>query len=442
LPGDLPSVAGVLRDPLTGGGSAFAPFSLPLTWWFFAAFIPPLLAWLGLAWRQAVVNDESRERRAAKRALRRMLERVAQSDTLPDRGALETWRTLTACLWRIPRAAPTADDLAAALIATPGAPRAETWIDLWREAEAAIFAPQSIPQKDWVERALAAVREARVRRATPPLPLRARHWAPHASLLALGALALFAPRARAAEDPARAAYQAGHFSEAREIWLSRIATHPDDWVSHNNAALAHAQETHWADAAAQWTAAFLLNPRDESVRANLRFALSHLDGIDPAVRRVIDGSWLDRAVGFLAPGEWEILAVVGASVVAIGGLLAVVALYGARKRALRLTGAWLMAAGCAAAVLGLFAIWRFGPLAKPAAGLVTRATELRSIPSDLAEKQQTTPLAAGAVVVIERSFLGWDQVVVGPTAKGWLRRENVTPFFRAPSTHVQRAADL
>jgi hypothetical protein len=80
---------------------------------------------------------------------------------------------------------------------------------------------------------------------------------------------------------------------------------------------------------------------------------------------------------------------------------------------------------------------RYGDLARPTAALVVEPTLLRSIPTELAENQQTAPLPGGTVVVVERSMLGWDRVVVSGGAQGWIRREVAVPFYRAPRPPIE-----
>ncbi len=435
LPGDLPHVPALPRDPLAGPASGFAPFTFSPVWWLFAAFVPPVIMWLGLAWREVRRGDSARVRQAARRGMIKLLGEIGRKTADPSPVDLERWREQCIAMWGIPKAAPTAAEVRDSIERLRGSTTPAVWQELWQECEHALFRPGQRLGAQWVTRALHAAREARLRRSTPPFPHRWRHWAPASTavlLLVLGC-ALIPSRAEAADTPADA-YREGRYHEARAAWSSQLARHPRDWVAHNNVALSFAQEDRWPEAAAHWIAAFLLNPRDDAVRANLTLALSRMDGVDPELRRLIRGSRLDRAATLLSPGEWQVAFFLGAAVSAAGLVCMVVALYRERHRITRRAGLALAAAGLVASVAAMFAETRYGLLAQPAAGLVVQPTQLRSIPTDLTEKQQTAPLPPGTVVIADDSFpLGWDQIKTGGGTTGWIRREVVIPFYRAPS---------
>jgi hypothetical protein len=270
--------------------------------------------------------------------------------------------------------------------------------------------------------------------------LRARYWTPAASAGLMVALALgLSPEGRAA-DAGERAYREGNFAAARAAWNLSVANAPRDWAARNNLALACAQLNDWPTATAHWTAAFLLNPREPSIRANLRLALTHLDGTDPELRRIVEGSWLDRTITVLSPAEWQRLFIGGGVLVALALTLLVTTLYTPQGRKWRSrVGLIAVPLGVLASVVGLTGKILYGPLGQPDAGLVASSSELRSIPTELTEHQQTSPISAGAVVVSERSFLGgaWQRVEVAHTAGGWLRRETIVPFYTAPAKKAE-----
>jgi hypothetical protein len=72
----------------------------------------------------------------------------------------------------------------------------------------------------------------------------------------------------------------------------------------------------------------------------------------------------------------------------------------------------------------------YGPLANPRAALVVRRAEVRSIPSDLVAKESATTLPAGAVVMVVRSFFGWDQIVIEGGTVGWARTDSLLWLYR------------
>jgi hypothetical protein len=157
-----------------------------------------------------------------------------------------------------------------------------------------------------------------------------------------------------------------------------------------------------------------------------------MDGVDPELRRLVRGSSLERAATVLSPGEWQVAFFTGAAVSAAGLACMVIALYRNRHKSIRRVGLGLAIGGLVVSVCAVFAETRYGMLARPTAGLVVHPSQLHSIPTDLAERQQTAPLPPGTVVVADRSYLGWDQVATGGSGRGWVRREVVVPFYRAP----------
>ncbi|MGH8021712.1 MAG: BatD family protein [Opitutaceae bacterium] len=437
LPGDLPDVPALPRDPLAGDAAGFAPFTFSPAWWLFAAFVPPVIMWLGLAWREVRRADSVRVRQAARREMIKLLGEMGRHTGNPSPKNMERWRECCIAMWSIPKAAPTAAEVRSLIERLHGSTTPAVWEELWQECEDALFCPGRGLGSPWITRALHAAREAKLRRSAPPFPHRWRYWAPASTavLALLFAGALFAPRADAADKPEPApaeAYREGRYDEARAAWSSQLARNPRDWVAHNNVALAFAQQDRWPEAAAHWIAAFLLNPRDDAVRANLSLALSRMDGVDPELRRLVRGSRLDQLATFLSPGEWQMTFFLGAAVSAAGLVCMVIALYRGRNKTTRHTGLGLAVAGLIVSVAAMFAETRYGMLARPAAGLVVQPTQLRSIPTDLTEKQQTAPLPPGTVVIAGDSFLGWDQIETGGAATGWVRRETVIPFYHAP----------
>ncbi|MBI3171115.1 MAG: hypothetical protein HYZ32_00800 [Hydrocarboniphaga effusa] len=248
----------------------------------------------------------------------------------------------------------------------------------------------------------------------------------------IAAFSLASPSSTEATE-ARDAYRDGRFAEAREAWLTHLRQQPDDWAAHTNVALCSAQLDVWPESNAHATAAILLRPRDANVRRQLRLAVTHLDGVDPAVRRLIDAAWYDRPLSWLSPGEWQNLQLGGVAVSGLALVLLISALYmGPARLAVRSTGQAMTAVGLLVAIASTTALWRYGPLADPQAAMVVTATQLNSIPTDAADKQKSVPIAPGTVVVIERSFLGWDKVQARGDTTGWLRREAMVPFFLPP----------
>lgn len=443
LPRNVLTPTALPREPIPTGGTGVAPSGVAPIWWFAVALLPPALGWLILAWRQLLRTDLSRERKAAHKTARKHIQDLLRNKRLPQTSDLLTWRSAVARLWRISRAAPTREDVARAIAVLGRESEIDAWLSLWQETDAHLFGSHSTLPPDWAERAEKALQEIRIGRSAPFFPLRRRYWLPgFAMATVIGLFVATTFDVYSATDRASEAYQTGDFATARELWGMQLDQNPQDWSLRNNLGLAWAQEDHWAEASAQWTAAFLLRPRDPTIRANLRLALTRLGGMDPAVRRILSGAAVDRAATWLSPGEWGYVFFVGAVLFASGLLAAVVGMYRrVRMRRWRHFGFGLILCGTIATLAALAAQWRYGPLAKPTAALVTTPTQLCSIPTELAEAQQTAPVAPGTVVVITKSFLNWDQVQIGASANGWLRRETAEPFYRRPAMPDPQGAD-
>lgn len=396
------------------------------------ALAPPLLLWLGLALGCSRREDPFRSRRASRRMLRRVLGQMRAGDVSPAQ--IERWRELTTQLWPVGLAVPTADELAASTTDP------ETWRALWLESEIALFSPRRSLAPDWPARAMAALdRVAPLPRLTW-LPVRRGHWMPRLAMLAwvtsvtavmvhstLAATANVTPAA----DPS-AAYRAGQFAEAAAGWSAAAAKRPGDWALHHNAALAHGQLGQWGPASGHWVAAWAVNRDNRVLEAGILTGLAQLDGVDPALRRLLVGRASDRFAGRLPVASWERLGLVGAAVLAVGLGLVVISLY----TPFRPRG-WLLA-GLAVALLGgavgygaVDAIKRHGVLADPLAAFVTETSDVHAVPSELMTNQQAATLFPGTIVIVDRTFLSWDHVITENGNEGWVRSEALVWLYGA-----------
>jgi hypothetical protein len=129
------------------------------------------------------------------------------------------------------------------------------------------------------------------------------------------------------------------------------------------------------------------------------------------------------------PGEWQ-AALLGAALlfaVALGLLL---------LGAYRHIGAWARPAAlttCLIAVLlgaaATFSLQSYGALADPAAAMVWRSTTLRSIPTEADTTQKTSPLSAGSLAIVDKTFLGWSRVRFASGEAGWVRTEDLVALY-------------
>jgi drug/metabolite transporter superfamily protein YnfA len=128
-------------------------------------------------------------------------------------------------------------------------------------------------------------------------------------------------------------------------------------------------------------------------------------GYTPAVLAVFAQSGPVQDLARLAsPAEWQLaLVAAGLLVAAAFGLWLLVG-YGRRAR-------WLKPAAWSLLVLALLltaaaavSLHAYGPAADARAALAWRHSALRSIPTEADTTQKTTPLAAGALAVVDKTF--------------------------------------
>ena len=416
----------VPRGPLPLGETGRVPTTAgPLGWWL-GALAPALLLWTGLAARRAHVGDGTYERRCARAALRRFIKRLANKGGEPTAVELERWCELTAVMMGVTRAAPAATDIARALGDIEGAPDKQSWFTLWHQARQSMYAAQSTLPQDWVKRAWDAIEQTRVLRAASPWPVSRGHWLPAATAMVVALLVFVAPVAGAPKP--EQAYAAGEYAAAREGWNIWLSEHPTDWAAHTNLGLTYAQEEAWGGAAAHWTAAYLQAPRHEVVVSNMRLGLDHIDGVEPALRRVVAGAWYDRFFGRFSPTEWQMTMRFAAVVFGLGLCGQVVVFYRNTVLGRRMVGG-LLAGSLFLGVMSSVAVHRYGILGNPAVACIIRATDLRSVPSDLVEQQQMAPLLPGRLVIVDGTYFGW------------VRRGMVLPLYVSPSTQSASGVD-
>ena len=420
LPGRLP------LDPLPGSARSCRPAARLAPWLLGAPLVPLALLGLVLGVRRALRTDPRRDRRTALRALPAVLARLRTTAAPADSAAaVRDWQRLTARLWAADSVNPAPDVLAAAIQRAQPAADSNSWVQLWREADAFLFGrPSAQLPGDWPDRAAAALRSVRL----PPRPflagLRPSNLWPAAVVLAL---VLLAPPA-AAEPTAGEAYRNGDFAAAEQGWRAVLAAQPGDWKARHNLGLALAQQNRWSEAAAHWGAAYLAAPRQPVLRWDLATGLAKAEFTQPELAVFADGAGLAAFARFASPAEWQEAIVAGSLVIGLGLALVLVDRHGGRRRWRRVLASVLVCSGLAGMAGGYLAVHTYGPLAQPDAVLVWHVTELRSIPTEAGE-QKTEPLAAGTIARATRSFLDWEQLAFPNGQTGWVRRGNLVRLY-------------
>ncbi len=422
LPGHLP------MEPLAGHAAAAAPWpTIPLAL-LLSPLVPLALLWLGLGWRRARLDDPRRGQRFALAELPAAVAAIAEAPDSSARAvALRNWQQLASLACGTDHAAPSAEVFAAAAgreFVRANADTAATWARLWQEADAHLYGRSASLPGDWIARATAACRTARLRRLSPFAALRP------SSLWPLALLALVfagAPRAEAV-GAAEESYNRAEFANAEQTWRAGLAVTPADWILRHNLGLAVAQQNRWSEAAAQWSTAFLAAPRDPSVRWHLALGLERAEFTQPEFAALSAGTGLAGLARLASPTEWQQAVVAGSLLLSLALAAGLLTRHFPRRRWLGWAAALSALVGLLAVAGGFTALREYGPLAHPDAVLVWKAAELRSVPTEAGE-QKTEPLAAGTIALWQKSFFGWDQLLFPNGQTGWTRRENLQPLY-------------
>jgi len=484
LPAPPAAPAAIPRDPLPG--SRIAPIPLarrPLSVWLLCSVFWLVPAWLILAVLRSRRTDPLRGRREARARLSQTLVRLRGATKGAARAqALHAWQTDAAILLGVVHAAPTSASIAS--LAQRSVPQTRNpefrtlslapWTTLWSEADRVLYGPDDALPASWLARAAAALEATRVRGWQASSLFRRRNLLPWlaaengrrpvnpdageagntvaertaAVLILLVALSgLLHPGVAVAADGRRspdstgaipgdhpdpvAAYNAGAFAAADDAWRAALARAPADWVSRHNLALALAQQGHWPEAAAQWTSAFLLNPRNESVRWHLALGYERAGYTPPGLGEFAQASGPHLLAGLASPAEWQRLLIGAGAVLAASLLLLLLRTY--RHAPSRGTKPAAFGAGAVALLLLLAAatsLFLYGRAADSRAALVWHQVLLRSIPTEADTQQKTSSLPAGSLAVIDKTFLGWVQLAFPNGQTGWVRQEDVVRLYR------------
>jgi hypothetical protein len=419
-------------EPLALGDIGTTPLSFSPAWFVLLAFALPALTWLGFAWKRALEEDPHRLRRSGLRELRRVLTHLRRSRGSPQPLHLNGWCRTTARAWGVHVSAPTASEVTDSLHALTGDGKLTTvWSELWSVTERSLYAADTAPPSDWLERTSSAAARIAIPKRERWLPNRLSHWLPSLAAVLFAISCAACPATRAAQ-PEQSAAPARELREAQPAALQALHANWNDWAAHHNIAAFQIQHGNWNVAVAHAAAAFVQYPSTAATRDPLRLALQQSGTMDPTLRRLLYGAWYQRIPALLSPSAWQHLAL-AASLLAAAGLTAMVlALYVSNRRYLLLGGRAGLATGGLLFITAVMAWNAYGALNQPAAGMLLQGVNLSPVPTELVPEQETSPVPAGSVVLAHRSFLGWQQITIGENASGWVRRNAVMPFYGAP----------
>lgn len=410
--------AGIPRDPLPPSPHARAPFTpRGLAVALATPFALTLSLWLWLALRRARETDPARPQREARGRLAATLREIDLAPADRRAGLLVAWQRDTAILWGLAKAAPSAETI-----------DSTEWSTLWREADRAIYGKHGDLPADWTARA----QDSLSRKKTPPFRLHRiflpRNLMPFAAAvtLVLGATLTL----RAAATDGGVSYRKGDFTAAESSWREALRSAPLDWSTRHNLSLALEQQDRPAEAAAHAAVAFVQNPSDPAVRWHFTRTAEKLGATASPLTGFISPGLIRSLAREASPADWQIRLVGAAWLLALSLVLLLVRAYRGSRRAWKWAAGSGGAAALAIALLSVSGVLAYGSAADPNAAIVARATTLRSIPTEADAAQKTTPLAAGGLAVIERSFLGWHRLAFEGGQTGWVRKEDVVPVWK------------
>jgi asparagine N-glycosylation enzyme membrane subunit Stt3 len=117
---------------------------------------------------------------------------------------------------------------------------------------------------------------------------------------------------------------------------------------------------------------------------------------------------------------------------AIGGAFLLLRGYGNRARWLKVTAVLFLSFASLVGAAAAFSLRVYSPVNDARSAIVWRTTTLRSIPTEADTAQKTTPLSAGTVTVIDRTFLTerWVHLAFSNGQTGWVRQEDLVPLWK------------
>ncbi len=481
LPAPPAAPAGIPLDPLAGASFGLVPLSRPaLSLWVALSFLWLVPAWLVLAALRSRQTDPFRARREARLRLGQTIAYLrGTADSDARRQALHAWQRDAAILLGIAHAAPSSGVIArAGPAAGPTepetrlpSPNTHAWVVLWAEADRTLYGEDGRLPETWLVRAEAAVEATAVpawrvlslfRRANllPWVTPGARHRAPGrtaarslgstTALLLLLALAMHPRPALAAGGAATAsgssaapatraptyypsplaAYNAGDFDAAERAWRAAVGRQPTNWIARHNLALALAQQGRWPEAAAHWTSAFLLDPRNTSVRWHLALGYERAGYAPPYLGEFAAASGPHLVARLASPAEWQWLLVLGGVILTAGVLWLLLRAYRPTPKWSRPAAPVAMGAGLLLVLVAATSLHLYGDTVNPRAVLVWHQVLLRSIPTEADTQQQTSSLPAGTLAVADKPFLDWIRLDFPNGQTGWVRQDDVVWLYR------------
>jgi len=413
-PAILPS--GLPRDPISDNELALVPM-LDDAFYFncLLAAIFILACWISMSLFYANKKDPNNPKRKARRRLFKLLKSMQLTD---DKGILinhlKTWQKDAAILLGIPSAAPTGNTI-----------KNPVWVQLWHEAECALYSEKQLIPNDWRDRALQALEAQSVASFNFMRGLHPRNLFPFIYILSI-CIFISATSSYASTPSSESAYRRGNFEEAVTGWQKEVSQTPNSWSARHNLSIALAQTDHWDLAAAQAAAAFVQHPQNAQVRWQLALASEKANYIPQSLAILLTPGPTSDIAGKASPAEWQRYEIYSIWLIAIS--LIVLLLLSYQNKPLRKTfKLWsllvLITIGLICGSISFAAERYYGVTADNRSAIIWHQSTLRSIPTEADTAQKTIPLTAGSTGIAEKSFLGWIRLRFENGQTGWVRKE-------------------
>jgi hypothetical protein len=475
---------------LTLGESGATPWSFSPVWLVVVALLVPAAAWVAFAWRRAFEEDPMRMRRSGIREMRRLLHGLRRSRSAPQSRHLHAWMRATARTWGVRASAPTSAEVVKACHAiTSDASTVTRWRELWQVTERGLFAPNAKAPQDWVDRASNAAGDVQMPKRERKYPNRRSHWLPSLVAAAVVTLAAALPGASRADVPmssddyanqptpaespadssasargsrpsssaatsdgppsAESSPTAGAVSppagaepaplsreqmlDAQKSARDALAKNWNDWAAHHNMAALGIESENWNIAIAYATASFLQHPSSTVTRETLRLALEQTQTADEHLRAMVSGSWYQRIPALFSAAGWQRLSIASGLLLALALTALVASLYVSDRIEHKRRIVWVSRGSVAVGVIALSLSvvgWKgYGLMNQPQAAILLENVNVSPAPTDLVPVNETSPAAAGSIVLTQRTFLGWQQIRIDGRPSGWVRRNAVMPIY-------------
>ena len=406
-----------LPPALPLGDISSTPWAMSPVWFIVIALAVPAVAWLAFAWRHAFVQDPNHTRRAGIRELRRLLANVQRAQGRPQPRHLHAWFRATAKACGVRVSTPTGTQISQSLTSITGDANVSAhWRELWHATERSVFSADTTPPGDWLTRASSAAETIEMPKRVRTVPNQLKDWLPSSALTILIVLACSFP----------AGVRADALTDSLAPSTKALESNWNDWSAHYNIAALGAANGEWNTAVAHATVSFLQNPSSTATRDVLRLTLEKSGAVDPNLKRLLSDAWYARIPTSLSAAGWQRVALIAAGVLAATLILMVAKLY----IAVRIRGGFALAGLSTVVLITAVLSWNaYGITNQPTAAVIVRSVDMSPVPTDLVTREETSPVAAGTVVLARRSFLGWQQIAVNGETLGWVRRNAVMPLY-------------